>query len=144
MNNNIFEYDFDTMVESAYLKLLKKNKNNNIILPDIITEKTPTRIIWKNIENYMNAINRDSNHFYEFIKSQYNNKEINWLSNNKHDGLIIHGKYLKNNDITHILTKYINNYVICNSCKKNDTCMNKINGKKYYFICNNCGMNKNM
>jgi translation initiation factor 2 beta subunit (eIF-2beta)/eIF-5 len=133
--------DFETMLDITYSQLEKKKKIT-INLPNLITENSPTKIYWRNVSEYLDSINRNHDHFFTFIKNQYSDKDINWYSNNKDDGLIIHGKYLKNNIITNIFNKYINIYVICSSCKNYNTLLNKENNKNFIFICNECGMNK--
>jgi len=140
------ELNFNEMVDKVYFILDKDiqiNKINKIILPkfDIIIETT--RLIWKNINDFLNIINRQPEHFIEFLKYELNNKEIYWISaNNINDGLIIHGKRQKLKDINDIANKYINLCVICFSCKKNNTILKKFISKKYNFICLDCGLEK--
>ena len=133
--------DFETMLDKTYSQLEKKKKCK-LVLPDLIKEPSSKKLYWRNITDYLDTINRYHDHFFHFIKNQYSDKEINWYSNNKDDGLIIHGKYLKNNIITNIFNKYINIYVICSSCKHFNTILKKENNKTNLFICNECGMNK--
>lgn len=141
MNNNFID-----MVNEAY-EILDNISNttqieNDLILPKLITEISPAKLYWKNIVNYLNILNRSPDHFYIFLKNELCNNDINWYSENKEDGIIIHGKYLKNIVIIELIKKYINMYVICDSCKKKYTTLNKITTKKYEFKCLNCGMSK--
>ncbi len=92
--------------------------------------------------NYLNILNRSSEHFMLFLKNELCDKEINWYSSNKLDGIIIHGKCQKNANIMELIKKYINIFVICSSCKKINTELTKITLKKYNFKCLYCGMNK--
>ena len=132
--------NFEIMLENIYSQLIKKKKTS-LNLPNLIIENSPTKLYWRNITEYLNIINRDHDHFYNYIKSQYSDKDINWYSSNKSDGLIIHGKFLKNNIITNIFNKYVNTFVICNSCKHYNTILIKKNCKTFYFKCNECGTN---
>lgn len=136
------DYDFNVMVDKAYEQLDKENTNitNNIILPKIESEISTTRLYWKNIMKYLEIINRSSDHFMIFLKNELCNKEINWYSGNKNDGLIIHGKRQKNSDILELIKKYINMYVICTDCNKIKTELIKITSKRYEFKCLVCGM----
>jgi translation initiation factor 2 subunit 2 len=136
--------DFMTLVDEAYSKLEKESKLTNIILPNFNIEISTTRIHWKNVVEILNTINRSEDHFMSFIKCEFVNKEIAWYSANKSDGLIIHGKYKKKNEITNIVNKYINNYVICSSCKSYNTLLHKHSNKQYEFECVHCGCKKIM
>lgn len=134
--------DFTIMVDEAYNILNNDNFINNIILPKIDCDITPTKLYWKNLTDYLNIINRSSDHFYNFIKNELSNKEINWYSANKNDGIIIHGKYLKISLLLDLIKKYINLFVICTSCKNTNTILTRITTKKYEFKCLACEMVK--
>jgi len=133
--------EFNDMVNEVYYNLVR-TKSNNLVIPNFIIEILPTKLYWKNIKEFLDVIKRDPQHFLEYIKNQYTNREIHLYSSNISDGLIIHGKKLKNTDIYNITNKYINTFVICPSCMKHDTIMEKLQKKKYNFICNNCNMSK--
>ena len=84
-------------------------------------------------------------HFLNFIKSELNNNNINWISaSNINEGLLIHQKFFKLNIFKEILNKYIYIYVICSSCNSTNTLLNKFICKTNKFICLNCGMNKTL
>jgi translation initiation factor 2 beta subunit (eIF-2beta)/eIF-5 len=133
---------FNAMVDEAYELLENNDTIQNLVLPKIDTEISITRMYWKNIMDYLNIINRSPDHFIIFLKNELCNKEINWYSGNKEDGIIIHGKRQKNSDILELIKKYINIYVICSSCKKLNSELNKITNKKYEFKCLDCEMTK--
>ena len=137
MNDN-----FNFMVDEAYDMLENNIVEHNLILPKIQTEISVTRLYWKNIMDYLNIINRCPDHFMIFLKNELCNKEINWYSGNKNDGIIIHGKCQKNSVILELIKKYINIFVICQSCKKINTELIKLTFKKYEFKCLTCGMTK--
>ena len=139
-------YDFNMMVDEAY-DILEYNNNSihiddKLLLPKLDTEISSTRLYWKNIMDYLNILNRPSEHFMLFLKNELCNKEINWYSGNKLDGIILHGKCQKNSNIIELIKKYINIYVICSSCKKSNTELIKITCKKYNFKCLSCEMSK--
>lgn len=135
--------DFNTMLDDAYNQIEQKKKNK-LIIPSLVTEKTATRLHWLNTNQFLHSINRTPDHLLLFLKSELANKEINWVSSTIDDGLIIHGKKIKSTDISDLILKYVNHYVICSSCKSSDTLLNKFNSKKYEFICTNCNMIKNI
>jgi translation initiation factor 2 beta subunit (eIF-2beta)/eIF-5 len=143
MDNN----DFNLMIDEAYFKLnelidISITINEKLILPKIETEICSTKLYWKNIIEYLDILNRSPEHFMLFLKNELCDKEINWYSGNKLDGIIIHGKYQKNSNIVDLIKKYINAYVICTSCKKMNTELIKITLKKHNFKCLSCEMNK--
>lgn len=135
------EFNFDNMVNEAYTQLEHSNENNKIYLPQFEVEIGTTRLHWKNTEQYLNLINRDPNHFIDFLKKELLGKDINWFSGSISDGLIIHGKRLKKTDITNISIKYVERFVICPCCKKTKSTMVK-DQKKYEYECLECGFKK--
>jgi translation initiation factor 2 beta subunit (eIF-2beta)/eIF-5 len=135
-------FNFNLLVDEVYDKICKKNDNNILILPNLIYESYTTKIIWKNVTEYLNIINRDVDHFLMFLKFELHGKIISWYSNNKDEGIIFH-HIKKRKEINELSIKYVNNYVICNSCNKYNTLLQKNKDiKKYEFICLECGYNK--
>ena len=97
----------------------------------------------KYLWNYLEIINRNPEHFIEFIKKELPNKQIGWYSSDKSEGLLIHGQRQKKKEISLLAIKYTNNYVLCTCCKKFNSELNKDSEtKKYEFKCNECGYNK--
>ena len=136
-------YDFDTLMNEAYDSLENTTNNTHLILPKIICEITVTRINWKNVNEYLKIIKRHPDHFINFLKIEYPDKEFSWFSGSISDGLIIHGKFLKQQFIHDFALKYINMFVICSACKSADTNLIK-NSKLYCFECLDCGHSKNL
>jgi translation initiation factor 2 beta subunit (eIF-2beta)/eIF-5 len=134
--------DFNAMADEAYQFLENDLRHETLVLPTIITESGTTRIHWKNVIEYLQVIKRHPDHFMDFLKHEFNHKEINWYSGSKSEGLIIHGKNQKRSNIMDIALKYINIYVICSSCKKTDSTLTKQTSKNYEFECLHCGMKK--
>ena len=135
---------FDILVDNAYSILEKLDKPSNIVIPDVIVEIGTTRLHWKNIKEILKTIDRNPDHFMEWIKSELPNFDINWFSASKSDGLIIHGQRQKKSDIINILLKYINYYVVCSSCKNSISTLSKINSKQFLFTCSVCGSTKTL
>lgn len=131
-----YKFSFEEMVNEAYQNMEMKQKKS-LILPDMIFDISVVRLHWKNIKDYLQLINRDSDHFIAWLKSEIPGKEINWYSNNISDGIIIHGKYQKKKEITDLSLKYVMTFVICPSCKSPETIMTK-----EQFICSDCGMTR--
>lgn len=139
MNSN---YNFDKMVEEAYTYLDNQTKGVLLVLPTPVTEIEVTRLHWKNVKEYLKRINRNPDHFMDFLKKEFTNREVNWVSNSKSDGLFIHGKRLKHSNIVDISVKYVEMYNVCPNCKKSDSEMHKTSSKQYEFECLACGTKK--
>lgn len=135
-------YDFNKIADELYQYIKKDKQVQSLRLPTIETEILPTRLHWKNVKEFLKLIQRDPDHFMDFLKKEIPDKNSNWYSGSKSDGLIIHGKYLKPILVKDLAIKYVNNFVVCPSCKQVSTQMNKFGAKKYEFECNECGMHK--
>ena len=135
---------FEDMVNEAYQQLDSDSRGDTLILPEPVTIIDATRLHWKNVKDYLRVIRRHPDHFMSFLKKEIPGKEINWFSGSKADGLIVHGKRQKNNEVTELSLKYVDTYVICPSCKHADTRLVKENSKNYQFECLDCGMKKFM
>ena len=136
-------YEFNVLMNEAYEQLDKK-PDSQLILPKINCETTVTRLHWKNVIEYLKIIKRNPEHFINFLKTEYPDKEISWFSGSLSDGLIIHGKFLKQQIIHDFILKYINQFVTCSACKSNETELSKLSSKLYCFECLNCGHSKNL
>ncbi len=137
-------YNFEEMVNEAYQTLAETNSEgcNKLVLPKIETNIETTRMHWKNVKEFLKVVCRHPDHFMAFLKSELPDKEINWFSGSKSDGLLIHGKRLKQTLIVEMSMKYINMYVLCPSCGKCDTSLNKFDSRLLKFECHDCGTTK--
>lgn len=129
--------DFNTMLEDIYNNLETKPKSL-LVLPNPIIERGTTRVIWRNIKDFLKVINTPPQHLFTFISSMTNHK-INWFSESISEGLIIHNQKINVNDISGWMKKYVNDYIICRICKQTNTkVMKNILLKKYYIHCSSC------
>ena len=137
VNTTQVKMNFEEMVDEAY-KILNVNTKTKttLILPNLKTLIETTRLIWNNADEIINVIHRPHEHFTSWLSDELPDKKVNWVSSDKKDGLIIHGKYKNDKELGILVLKYINMFVVCN-CKSTDTEM-----KKNQFICNDCGMTK--
>ena len=72
----------------------------------------------------------------------FSSKNINWFSSSFEDGIIIHGKKQKKTSITELARKFVENCIVCSTCKNPNTNMTKINSKYYEINCLDCGAMK--
>lgn len=133
---------FETLVNKAYSLLDQQSCGKDLILPEIVVEIGTIRLHWKNVKDFLKVVRRHPEHFIAWLKSELPSKEINWFSESKSDGLIIHGKRQKKSDVVDMAIKYVNTFVMCSSCKRSDTIMSKSCNKQWEFECENCGMTK--
>lgn len=134
---------FEEMLNEAYNNDINKDEIK-LKIPTINLTKTSVKSYWTNIIEFTNTINRDENHFLFFLKKELNTNDINWYSADKKDGIVIHSKYIKKQTILSNVKKYIEKYVICESCKSINTICNKLSTKKNEFICLQCNMIKTL
>ena len=137
--------DFIELLNNAYDELYIINgetSSHKLVIPTLITTKTQTRLHWINTMDLLNVINRTPQHLLQFLKYELSNKEINWKSSDFNDGLIIHGKNIKKDNISDLILKYVNTFVICKNCKSHNTILSKFNSQKYNFNCIKCNMTK--
>ena len=91
------------------------------------------------VKVFLKDVNRDSEHFNNFLKKQTENT-IQWRNSNKRE-IIFKSKINKM-----ILKKYMVNYikysVLCKQCNNMKTILQRDKDvKKFKLICNNCKTN---
>jgi len=131
--------EFTEMLDDIYNQL-QTVKSEHIILPVPILIKDTTSIIWKNIKDFLKLTRTDPQHLFDFIKMTLGSTiKITWKSESITDGLIIHKRQIKENDIIDIMRKYSTDYILCVTCKKNTTEMIKDDKIKKWKIKCLCG-----
>jgi len=129
--------NFNTMLDDIYNQL-GNTVYDTIVLPNPIIKKDTTSITWTNVKEFLKITNTDPDHFFDFIKININ-QPMNWKSDSKSDGIIIHNKKILALSINNIMKKYINEYIICNICKRSTTMMIKDSEiKKWKIKCSSC------
>jgi translation initiation factor 2 subunit 2 len=119
------------------------NENGNIaIANDIIIGgnfiKNGNNVIWKNVKEFLKISKRPPDHFLAFLRKE-SIYTINWHSESKSTGLTFNQKKIKNDFLIEKMKTYLNDYVICKSCKSINTYIEKDKQiRKYNFICVNC------
>lgn len=140
--DNINTISFEDMLNNTY-NFININKQNKLILPNMDVIINTNKLYWKNVQEFLKLINRNEDHFLNFLKYELNNKEINWISAlSIEEGLIIHVKFPKLTKIIEVRNKYISQYVICTSCNSHNTILDKFMSKKYKFQCLSCNLSK--
>jgi len=136
---------FEQMAKNIY-KELEQQKitdiNLKISLP-VVKNQTNRKTVWKNIQNILEEMNRlDVNeHFLKFFNDELD-LTLSWKKNT-HEGIIIDG-IVKNKAVCTILSKYIENYVVCEQCGSINSILKKNKTDRVWtFQCKSCNATKN-
>lgn len=124
---------FNEMLDDLYSNI-NQDKNDKIILPNLIIDVTTTNTFFKNVKDILKTLRCNPDHYVRYMDKELGS--VNWLSSSKRDGLIIKGKVRKNK-IQLLLQEYVKKYICCNICKSMDT---KIVREKRmeFLVCNKC------
>ena len=128
---------FEDMLDDLYNNLDLKKSNPRIVLPEPVLIKSGHKTIWKNPNEFLVIFNRSHTDLGNFINAE-TNATLNWISESVLDGCIFSSK-VKKDYIYEVFKKYVNERVICKSCKSLDTILERNQElRKYNFKCNNC------
>ena len=131
---------FEEMLDEAYNKL-NLEKGAKLVIPKIdITVQTNNKTVWNNAKDIIKTLKRDgvSEHLISFFRKEIN-KPINWKTNNKDDGIMIENR-TNFKILNNLLRKYIEESVVCKSCRSIDTRLKKNSKTRLWeFTCKSCG-----
>jgi len=127
------ELNYMDLLSRIYMALPERTKGNSRFeLPQVDSIIQGKQTIWKNFTKCSKDLNRDQDQLYKFVM-----KEISTSSTITNQTLVLNGAF-NNYKLNQILTKYINNYVLCPECKKPDTEISSQAGIKV-LKCSACG-----
>jgi translation initiation factor 2 beta subunit (eIF-2beta)/eIF-5 len=135
------EDTFESMLDELYDKSIgiEKKKTLNIPPPELIVDTS--RIFWTNPKIYLKLINRPPEHFLNFMIVESSIK-MNWKTESKSDGIVIHSNKMKKNTLIELIKKYIEQNVSCKYCFSFNTIITKNSDiRKYEINCNDCNCN---
>lgn len=134
------EYTYEFLLDRVFSKLSSNNpeltqKKDKVRLKPLEVCKEGTRkTVFTNFSNLCKELNRDKDHLLLFITSELC---VN-ASIDGNERLIIRGKYSPS-QIQKIVTNYITQYVLCQSCKSMDTLIDRDKSTRLGFLrCNVC------
>lgn len=129
--------NFEELLDSVYREIDDKTIiTTKLVIPPPIIEKSTTNTYWKNIKKILITINRNPDHFIDFLNKEINTGE--WISSSKSDGIVLVGKY-NIEQLTKLLQSYIKKYVVCNICNATNTLLDKDKELRVFKInCNKC------
>ena len=127
---------FEDMLNFLYSNM-ESNESTKLVLSRPILDKSSGKSIWKNTKAYLISINRNPDHFLNFMNKETNGNS-NWVSSHKSDGMVF-SINMKSDKLASLMQKYITNYVICKQCGNHDSVMERDTGlRKYKLVCNSC------
>ena len=137
--------NFTTMdlIVRAYEDLNKNKKVKKVFVqPEIVNHNRKSYIT--NYINLCNSLDRDIEHFRKFINTEMSIDTAiikeNALDDGCGTGLKFNGMF-RTTQIMDVITNYIRQYVLCESCKSGHTELVKID-RITFISCNSCKSNK--
>ncbi len=110
------DLNYKELLSRIYMALPERTTGDSRFeLPQIESIIQGKQTIWKNFSKCAKDLKRDQNQLYKFVM-----KEISTSSAITNQTLVLNGIF-NNYKLNQILTKYINNFVLCSECKKPDT-----------------------
>ena len=97
--------NFNSMLDNLYT-YLETTDNNTLVLPAPEIIKSTTRVMWKNVKDFLKVTKTHPDHFIDFFTKE-SGKKVNWYSDSVSDGIIIHYNKILASDISNIMKKYI-------------------------------------
>ena len=125
--------NFNVMLNNLYTNL-SKEKDDKLILPNLVVNITTTNTFFKNAKDILKTLKCNPEHYIKFMNKELGS--VNWVSGSKKDGIVIKGK-IKKQKIQLLLQEYIKKYICCNICKSLNTKIIK-DKKINYIYCNTC------
>ena len=133
------ELDFDEMIDDIYSELNKSKDTYVLKLDKPILKVTSTNTFWPNAKKVIKGLKRPPEMVIKFLSEELN-RNINWKSSNKNEGIVLERK-VHFNIFNSAFQKFINNYVLCKKCKSSNTVVKKENEiRAYRLYCRNCKM----
>ena len=134
--------NFELMLQQLYQQLQGNEEDDSLIgkkIPQPQIKPFARKIHWVNYYDTVRSLNRDFTHFQVYIQNELGINTSLKNALNIQDGLIMHTK-CRDKQLKSLLGKYYSKYVTCNSCKSDDTVMEKVKGisKLYQIKCNAC------
>lgn len=134
----ISDYNYDELLERVFDHLQSDN-------PDLLTAKrnkqvftipevfrSPKKTIWVNFQNTCKNMHRSPEHFITFVLSELGT--TGQLDGNKR--LVVNGRF-NPRQLENVEKNYIEEYIICKTCKAFDTILKKEN-RLFFIVCNMC------
>jgi translation initiation factor 2 subunit 2 len=121
------------MLSKIYSKLQEHQsiKPKNVVkIPPVNAFKVGTnKTLWANFDKLCKSVKRNPEHIFNFFENELGTSS----SVDSKERLLIRGKF-KGEELNKVLSKYINEYVICKVCGSKDTTLVK-EQKLFFVVC---------
>ena len=127
--------DYDSLLDRARSQVPEdafKKSGERFQVPEVQIMVQGNRSIWQNFQDIINVLNRPGKEVLKFVSGQLGTAGSMGGSN-----ALFNGKF-NAEQVTDVLNRYIDSYVICPVCTRPDTEIAK-EKNAYYLSCSACG-----
>ncbi len=127
--------DYDSLLERARSQVPEdafKKSGERFKVPDVQLMVQGNRSIWQNFQETINILNRPGKEVLKFVAGQ-----LGTAGSMEGSNALFNGKF-NVEQVSEVLNRYIDAYVICPVCTRPDTEIQK-DSQTYYLVCSACG-----
>jgi translation initiation factor 2 subunit 2 len=127
--------DYDSLLDRARSQVPEdafKKSGERFKVPDVQIMVQGNRSIWQNFQEIINILNRPGKEVLKFLSGQ-----LGTAGSMEGSNALFNGKFTAE-QVTDVMNRYIDSYVICPVCTRPDTDIKK-EGNAYYLTCSACG-----
>ena len=127
------KYEYDELLKRACSQMPEVSmKRERLELPRLHITTVGMRTIISNFKEVADVLNRDAQHILKFLT-----REMATAATFHESRAVFQGKF-KRDSFERLLSRYMENFVICPVCKRPDTRITK-EKRLSFLICNACG-----
>ncbi len=127
--------DYDSLLDRARSQVPEdafKKSGERFKVPDVQLMVQGNRSIWQNFQETINILNRPGKEVLKFVAGQ-----LGTAGSMEGSNALFNGKF-NVEQVSEVLNRYIEAYVICPVCTRPDTEIQK-DSQAYYLACSSCG-----
>jgi len=136
-------YSYKACLDRVYATIYANNptlvnKQKVVLKPPEVMRVGTSKIMWSNFQTLCQQLNRDPEHVFRFFLAELGTTGSIDGSNR----FVIKGKFGPSY-ISSLLKKYIQEYVVCHSCRQVNTKLERDSITRMYFLyCDSCGASR--
>eukprot|EP00884_Botryococcus_braunii_P017471 jgi/Botrbrau1/4407/Bobra.0348s0001.2 len=138
------DYSYEELLDRVF-GILKENnpeltgeKRRTILKPPMVAREGTKKTVFTNFYDLCKSMNRSGDHVQQFLLAELGTSG-NLDGQNR---LIVKGRFLPK-AFEGVLRRYMNEYVLCNSCKSPDTLLDRDSASRIMFLrCQQCGASR--
>mmetsp|Transcript_19579 Transcript_19579/g.65771 ORF Transcript_19579/g.65771 Transcript_19579/m.65771 type:complete len:267 (-) Transcript_19579:518-1318(-) len=138
------DYKYDELLSRMFQLLLANNpelagdRKRFVMKPPQVVRDGAKKVVLVNFPEICKTMRRTSEHVFSFMLA-----ELGTTGSIDGSGrMVIKGRF-QAKAVEHVIRKYVSDYVLCQSCRSNDTDLHKEN-RLYFMQCNNCGARRSV